>query len=98
MHRHSLPVAPLTRRRATFRFRQLLAELHLLMGSFPDLQDAFDADALPLTFIMKRDSDLAQQEARPRKRASQPRNPASSRTASSRPQHRHGRRKLMSDA
>jgi hypothetical protein len=98
MHKHSLRVVPLTRRRAAFRFRQLLAELRLLMGSFPDLRDAVDRDELPLTFILKRDSEQAEQEVRPRGRASAPQNSVSSRTASSRPQHRRNRRKVTSDA
>ena len=48
----------LTTRGVAFRLRQLLDEFHLLIGSFPDLRDAFDADELPLAFILRRDSRL----------------------------------------
>jgi hypothetical protein len=33
----------------------LLAEIHLLRTGFPDLWDAFDADELPIAFILERD-------------------------------------------
>ncbi|PYR89352.1 MAG: hypothetical protein DMF84_24320 [Acidobacteria bacterium] len=56
MRKHSSYVFQLTRHRAAFRLRQLLDEIQMLMGSFPDLRDAFDADELPVAFILKRDS------------------------------------------
>jgi hypothetical protein len=33
----------------------LLDEIHLLTTAFPDLRDAFDADELPIAFILERD-------------------------------------------
>jgi hypothetical protein len=99
MHKHSFPTVQLTRRRAAFRFRQLLAELQLLMGSFPDLQDAFDADELPLAFILKRDSHPTEPDERRRMRSSsRPKSSLSRQTTSSRTHHLAGRRKSMSDA
>jgi hypothetical protein len=58
MEQHSSPMQ-LTKRRAAVSLRHLLDEFHLLMASFPDLQDAFDADELPLAFILRRDSRLS---------------------------------------
>ena len=36
--------------------RQLLDEVHVLIGSLPDLHDASDPDELPIAFILMRDS------------------------------------------
>ena len=47
---------PTTKDAAAFRFRQLVDELKMLTGAFPDLHDAFDPDELPLEFILRRDS------------------------------------------
>jgi len=44
----------LLRRRAGFTLHQLLDEIQLLTVSFPNLRDAFDADELPIAFILKR--------------------------------------------
>ena len=98
MHKHPSPVMQLTKRRAAFRLRQLLDEFHLLMGAFPDLHDAFDADDLPLAFILRRDARLTEARAEPSK-AFPPRanKPVRQRTMSSRPQSRGGRRKQTSD-
>jgi hypothetical protein len=69
------------------------------MVASPDLRDAFDVDELPLEFILKRDSHLAEPDARLRRRlSSQPKRWLTRRTASSRTNHRSGRRKVMSDA
>jgi hypothetical protein len=88
----------LTQRGAAFRVRQLLAELHLLVGSFPDLHDAFDADELPLAFILRRDSRLMKASPLRRERLALPANdPVRRRTMPSRTQSRRGRRKQMSD-
>jgi hypothetical protein len=57
---------PLTRRRAASRLRQLVDEIQMLMVSFPDLRDAFDADELPIAFILKRDSQRLEPEFRGR--------------------------------
>ena len=98
MHTHSSPVMPLTQRGAAFRLRQLLDELHLLMGSFPDLRAAFDADELPLAFILERDSRPTEASAEPRRTISRPANhPVPRHTMASRTQSRAGRRKPTSD-
>jgi hypothetical protein len=53
------------------RFSELMNELSFLFASFPYLTDAFDADELPVSFIIKRDSRGAQVTAvRRRKSAS----------------------------
>jgi hypothetical protein len=46
----------LGRRGAEHRFGELINELSVLFTSFPHLSDAFDADGLPLSFIIKRDA------------------------------------------
>ena len=88
---------PLTQRRAAFRVRQLLDELHLLMVSFPDLNDAFDADELPLAFILRRDSRLMKANPKLLKTTRRADEPATRRTTPSRTQSRRGRRKQMPD-
>jgi hypothetical protein len=40
-------------------FRQLLNEVHVLIGSLPDLRDAIDPDELPIAFILERDAPRA---------------------------------------
>lgn len=88
----------LTRRRAAFRLRQLLGELQMLMGVFPDLRDAFDADDLPLAFILKRDSRLMEPDAGPRTPSSaRARSPVTRRTRSAGTRNRSGHRKQISD-
>jgi hypothetical protein len=64
MAKRSKDIVRVTKSRAALRLRQLLDELRVLMGAFPDLHDAFDADELPLAFILKRDSRLAEAEVR----------------------------------
>lgn len=56
MSKQSSPTRHITRPAAAFRLRQLLDEIDMLMGAFPDLREAFDPDELPLEFILKRDS------------------------------------------
>jgi hypothetical protein len=56
MKKPSSRLSQLTRPRAASRLRRLLDEVQMLMASFPDLRDAFDADELPAAFILKRDS------------------------------------------
>jgi hypothetical protein len=46
----------ITTQAAASELRQLWDRLAMLVGSFPDLRDAFDPDELPLEFILKRDS------------------------------------------
>ena len=98
MQKHSSPMMQLTERGAAFRLRQLLDEFQLLMGSFPDLRDAFDEDELPLAFILERDSRLTEASAWPRQ-AVPPRakHSARRRTMSPGTQTRSGPRKQISD-
>ena len=98
MQKHSAPGMQLTQRGAAFRVRQLLDELHLLIGSFPDLHDACDADELPLAFILRRDARLVKGSPERRERFSPRANgPVRRRTMPSRAHSRRGRRKQMSD-
>ena len=98
MRKHLSNGFQLTRRRAAFRLRQLLGEIHALMGSLPDLRDAFDADELPLAFILKRDSHRSERQLKVLKKM-----PASANASSGRRMkpngvgHRAGRRKQLSD-
>jgi glycine cleavage system aminomethyltransferase T len=62
----SSPMLQLARRRAASRLRQLVDEIQMLMVSFSDLRDAFDADELPIAFILKRDSQRLEPEFRGR--------------------------------
>jgi hypothetical protein len=79
MTKKSTRLVQLTRRRATSRLRQLLDEMHMLMGAFPDLRDAFDPDELPVAFIVKRDAARAGREfKRPKRLSARPRKPSSS--------------------
>ena len=98
MQTHSSPTVQLTKRRAAFRLRRLLDEFHLLLGSFPDLHDAFDPDELPLEFILRRDSQLTDDGVKSSTTSSQvASNMVQRRTISSRSQSRNGRRKQISD-
>lgn len=98
MHEHPSPRMQRTQRGVAFRVRRLLDELHLLMGSFPDLHDAFDPDELPLAFILRRDAGLMKAGLRPRQSFSLRGNDSvRPRTMPSRTRGRRGRRKQMSD-
>ena len=98
MHKHSSPMMQLTKRGAAFTLRQLIDELHLFMGYFPDLRGAFADDELPLPFILKRDSRLTEASAWPRQVVSpHAKQPARRRTTSPRARSRGGPRKQMSD-
>src|SRR4051812_31328942 len=44
MNKHFSDTLQVTKQAAAFRVRQLLDELGMLMGSLPDLRDAFDPD------------------------------------------------------
>jgi hypothetical protein len=96
MSKPSSNVVQLTPRRRAFGLRQLLDEVHVLIGSFPDLRDAFDADELPLAFILKRDSRRSERQLKVPKRM-----PASAsggrRMKPNRAGRRAGRRKQLSD-
>ncbi len=50
-----MKIVTLAKQGAALRFRGLLNELDVLLSSFPHLQDAFDADELPLSFIVRRE-------------------------------------------
>ena len=84
-----------TRRAAAFGVRQLLDELHLLMGFSPDLHDAFDGDELPLAFILRRDSGLMKESPEPRDLSIRADDPLRRRTMRMRRQGRRGRRTQM---
>jgi hypothetical protein len=59
-------LAELTKRGASNQFRALVDEMKLLLDLFPHIRDSYDADELPLSFIMKRDarrSDAARMRA-----------------------------------
>jgi hypothetical protein len=58
MRKHSSPARPATAHRAASGLRHLLDEAQVLMLAVPDLHDAFDADDLPLAFILRRDSQV----------------------------------------
>jgi hypothetical protein len=97
MEKHASPMQ-LTKRRAAFRLRHLLDEFHLLTASFPHLQDAFDADELPLAFILRRDSRLSDSGFQASETFSPlPNNSVRRRTRSTRAPNRGGPRKQMSD-
>jgi uncharacterized protein (DUF2461 family) len=61
----------LGRRGAERRFGALMNELTNLFASFPHLSDAFDADDLPLPFIIKRDARDARVKTSRRHRTAQ---------------------------
>jgi hypothetical protein len=69
MAKHSSHILELAKRGAALRLRELANELDILLGAFPDLHDAFDADELPVSFIMRRDARRAKAKAVTRQRA-----------------------------
>jgi hypothetical protein len=97
MSNHSSHMLQLTRRRAASRVRQLLDEIRMLVVSFPDLRDAFDADELPIAFILKRDSHRSEAKLRERKASSMSADGAiRRRIRTNDAEHRSGRRKQPS--
>ena len=58
----------LAKRGAALRLRELANELDILLRAFPDLHDAFDADELPVSFIMRRDARRTRAKAVTRQR------------------------------
>jgi hypothetical protein len=56
METPSLPLLERALNAVALGFRLLRNEIRLLIGSLPRLRDAFDADELPVTFILRRDS------------------------------------------
>lgn len=98
MAKHSSDMLQLTKRRAALKCRQLLDELNMLIGSFPDLRNAFDPDELPLAFIMERDSRSREPDVRLlRLLSTRAEAAASRRMTTSGTRHRGGHRKQMSD-
>ena len=63
MAKHSSHMLELARRGAALRLRELANELFALLSAFPDLHDAFDADELPVSFIVRRDARRARAKA-----------------------------------
>lgn len=57
----------LAKRGAEVRARFLADELRLLFSAFPHLEDAFDPDELPISFIVRRDAQ-GEAAAPPQKR------------------------------
>jgi hypothetical protein len=53
----------LTKRGATAQYRALVNELELLLDLFPHLRDSYDADELPVSFILKRDAGRSKSRA-----------------------------------
>jgi len=68
MAKHSSHILELAKRGAALRLRELANELDILLSAFPDLHDAFDADELPVSFIMRRDARRARAKAITRQR------------------------------
>jgi hypothetical protein len=59
MATHASHILELAKRGAALRIREVANELDALLHAFPDLHDAFDADELPVSFIMRRDARRA---------------------------------------
>ena len=53
----------LARRGAEARVRELAQEIKNLFGFFPDLRDSFDADELPLPFLIAKGAGRATRTA-----------------------------------
>ncbi len=60
---------------AETRFHALMYELHLLTLSFPHLKDAFDANDLPIPFLLKRGAARAAAKATKATKATKAKNP-----------------------
>lgn len=56
MAKPSPHVLELAKRGAALRLRELANEVELLLDLFPDLGDVFDADELPVSFIVRTDA------------------------------------------
>jgi len=63
MAKYSSHMLELAKRGAALRLRELANELHTLLMAFPDLHDSFDADELPVSFIVRRDARRARAKA-----------------------------------
>ena len=56
MAKRSSHILGLAKKGAEARFRELLNEAKTLIQLFPDLRDSFDADELPISFIVAKGS------------------------------------------
>lgn len=65
MSERTARVARLTRQGAALRLREIAHELRLLVELFPDIEDAFDDDELPVSFILRRDAAAAAKSSQP---------------------------------
>ena len=63
MPRHSSHIHELARKGAETRFRELLDEARMLIGSFPHLMDSFDPDELPITFRLRTAAERPERQA-----------------------------------
>jgi len=63
MANHPSHMLELAKRGAALRLRGLANELHTLLIAFPDLHDSFDADELPVSFIVRRGARRARSNA-----------------------------------
>jgi hypothetical protein len=63
MPKPSSHILELAKRGAALRLRELANEVELLLDLFPDLGDAFDADELPVSFIVRNDARRAEARA-----------------------------------
>ena len=68
MAKHSSHILDLAKRGAEARLQDLVMEAKLLMELFPHLKDSFDKDELPISFIVKRDSQRLTKARVPRLR------------------------------
>jgi len=62
----------LARRGAEARFRDLAQEAKYLLELFPHLQDAFDKDELPISFVIAKNSGSLSRAKRLRQKARKP--------------------------
>lgn len=60
MEKHLSHLLALGKRGADRRLGELMNEITLLFALLPHLSDAFNADELPVAFIIRRDSRAAQ--------------------------------------
>jgi uncharacterized protein (DUF2461 family) len=86
-----------TRRSAASGLRYLLEGVRSLTASLPDLHDAFDADGLPIAFILRRDSRLDAAAAPWERLSTRVRDVGGRRTGSFHTHRRGGPRRQMSD-
>ena len=75
MAKSASPKSALTKRGAESRFRVLIDEIKLLTVALPHLSESFDADELPVSFLLKQGADRASRPARPSKKAGSAKKP-----------------------